>query len=442
MTSIPSICSLRDLTKSKLFSHLSFLIALTFICFVQSQRVFDQVKSLLANFKGDIQKEEVDATLRCKKENKWVTNQINLAIAKLAHRTKDVNDLKAHIKWLKNEIKETNNAIKSRQDRIAANLKLLEQFKKERCENNLLFVKSLREHIEGIEVMSLLRADIVDYFKSRKGGKRLRTSFFEKFSEFEHLLDEEHKLVLSELKKKWNKMNARAKRADELSRKTDSYTTTRARTAKQIGTGHVDNTRGELKKLATPGYETISVYLTKLEKKILAMIDQLILHLRNSRDLLTRNEIKAAEDFAIFQKNMYKENRFLAHKIKELQAHLVDLRTQLTKANAQLVRREKLRREAEIQLANFRRMKREKDDYCRREHARRVTELSNVSKAESIFQNVLNKLSLRVKLRTQSNVEGKKYGKGQRGSRHVRRARKGAEAAIARRQKERAEVAL
>jgi peptidoglycan hydrolase CwlO-like protein len=352
-----------------------------------------------------------------------VVNQINLAIAKLAHRTKDVNDLKAHIKWLQNEVSETNNAIKSRQDRIAANLRLLEQFKKERCENNLLFVKSLREHIEGIEVMSLLRQDIVDYFKKKS---RKSTAFLEKFAEFEHLLDEENKLVLSQLKTKLAKLpdhvaaHARA----------NAYTTTRQRTAGQIGRGHVDNTRGEMRRLATPTFEELGLFLTKLEKKLLFWIDSLILHLKNSRDSLTRNEIKAAEDFAIFQKNMFRENSFLADKIKSLQAHLVDLRVQLNKANQQLVRREKLRREAETQLANLRRMKREKEAYCRREHARRVGELSNVRSAENIFQNVLNKLSLRVRLRTQSNTEGKGYGKGQVYAKHVRAAANPADAGI------------
>jgi hypothetical protein len=415
------------------------LILLSFICYVQSQVVFDQVKSLLSNFRGDIQKEEVDASLRCAREDKWVSNQINLAIAKLAHRTKDVNDLKAHIKWLENEIKETNNAIKSRQDRIAANLLLLEQFKKERCENNLLFVKSLREHIEGIEIMSLLRADIVEYFGKKKKKPFSAVSFFEKFSEFEHLLDEEHKLVLSELKKKWKKMKDHRRR---LHKNTDEYTKQRGRTAAQIGTGHVDNKRGELQRLATPGFEEIGLYLTKLEKKVLAMIDSLILHLKNSRDSLTKSEIKAAEDFAIFQKNMFKENRFLADKIKELQAHLVDLKVQLVKANRQLVRREKLRREAEVQLANFRRMKREKDAYCKAEHARRVTELANVKAAVDIFQNVLNKLSIRVKLRTQTKISGGKYGKGQVYEKHVRKAKKGVESDFESRRKERNEVAL
>jgi hypothetical protein len=401
--------------------------------------VFDQVKSLLSNFRGDINKEEVDANARCVSEDKWVSNQINLAIAKLAHRTKDVNDLKAHIKWLENEFSETNKAIKSRQDRIAANMKLLAQFKKERCENNLLFVKSLREHIEGIEVMSLLRQDIVDYFKKKK-AKPFHAAFFEKFAEFEHLLDGENKLILSQLKVKMEKLQNTQANLNVMHGKTDAYSTTRQRTSAQIGVGHVDNTRTELKRLATPGYEQIGMFLTKLEKKVLFMIDSLILHLKNSRDTLTRNEIKSAEDFAIFQKNMFKENAFLADKIKSLQAHLVDLKVQLTKANQQLVRREKLRREAETQLANFRRMKKEKDDYCRTEHARRVGELSNVTSAEQIFQNVLNKLSLRVKLRTQSNVEGKGYNKAQEYEKHVRTAANPTESGHKQRLKERSSV--
>ena len=412
-----------------------FLILLSFISYVHTQKVFDQVKSLLTNFKTDIVREETDANARCVREDKWVVNQINLAIAKLAHRTKDVNDVKGHIKWLENEIKETNSAIKSRQDRIAANIRLLEQFKKERCENNLLFVKSLREHIEAIEIMSLLRQDIVDYF--RKNSKK-STSFLEKFAEFSHLLDEEHKLILSQLTTKLNKLPTDTTR---MTANTDVYTKEQGRTSAQIGVGHNDNSRQELKKLATPGYATISVYLTALEKKVLFMIDSLILHLKNSRDSLTQSEIKSSEDFAIFQKNMFKENIFLAAKIVQMQAHLVHLKVQLNKANQQLVRREKLRREAEVQLANFRRMKAEKDAYCQKEHVRRTRELSDVNNAEAIFQNVLNKLSLRVKLRTQSGVEGKAYGKGEVYEKQIRTAEKPSESELSKRVREREEVA-
>ena len=415
-----------------------FLIILSFICYVNSQQVFDQVKSLLSNFRGDITREETDAAARCSREIKWVSNQIQLAIRKLAIRTKDVNDLKAHIKWLRNEIKETQNAIASRQERIKANLRLLEQFKKERCENNLLFVKSLREHIEGIEVISLLRSDIVAYF-GKKSKKSL--AFLEKFAEFEHLLDEENKLVLSQLKTKLSQLPDDATYA-AADKKVGSYTKASGRSAKQIGSGHVDNTRGELKKLATPGYEELGLYLTKLEKKLLFWIDSLILHLRNSRDALTKNEIKAAEDFAIFQKNLFRENAFLADKIVQLKAHLNDLTVQLNKASIQLVRREKLKREAEIQLANFRKLRAEKEDYCRREKGRRAGELSNVSKAEEIFQNVLNKLSLRVKLRTQTNVEGKRYSRREKYEKAVLGVAGSTASGVSSRQKERNAIAL
>jgi len=139
---------------------------------------------------------------------------------------------------------------------------------------------------------------------------------------------------------------------------------------------------------------------------------------------------------------MFKENRFLADKIKSLQAHLIDLKTQLTKAKAQLVRSEKLRKEADEQLNYFRRMKAEKEAYCKKEHLRRVSELSNVSSAEKIFQNVLNKLSLRVKLRTQTNVEGKKYSKREKYARAVKRAARPTETGYKARRKSRSKVVL
>jgi len=62
---------------------------------------------MLGNFRTDIVKEQQDSDARCASEEKWVTGEINKAIAILAHRTKDVNDLKAHITLLQNEIKET-----------------------------------------------------------------------------------------------------------------------------------------------------------------------------------------------------------------------------------------------------------------------------------------------------------------------------------------------
>jgi len=418
----------------RITNALFFITLLSFTCLINTQQVFDQVKSMLGNFRADIEKEQLESDARCAKEAKWINDQINKAIAVLAHRTKDVNDVKAHITWLNNEIKQTENDIHSREQRIAANNRLLEQFKKERCENNLLFVKNLREHIESIEVMGLLRQDILDYFHK---GTAKKTSFLEKFAEFSHLLDEEHKLVLSQLSAKLRKLPD----VNVLGSKTNAYTSVSGRTSAQVGKGHVDNARGELKRLATPKFEEAAAYKSKLEGKVLRMIDALILHLKESRDSLTKSEIKAGEDFAIFQTNMFRENAYLAAKIKELNAHLVDLKAQLNLAQQQLVRREKLRQQAEAHLNQLRQIKKEKDEYCKKETVRRTRELQDVGSAQSIFQNVLDKLSLRVKLRTQSNAEGKGYNKAQAHEEHVVSAHASTEAAVAARRKERHAIA-
>jgi len=413
---------------------LFFITLLSLTCLISTQQVFDQVKSMLNNFRGDIQKEQVESDARCKREEVFINHQIDVAIAVLAHRTKDVNDIKAHIVYLRNEIKETENDIRSREARIVANNRLLEQFKKERCENNLLFVKNLREHIESIEVMGLLRQDIIAYFRA---GAAKKTAFLEKFAEFSHLLDEEHKLVLSQLTAKLRALPDVA----VLSNRTNVYTATRGRNATEQGRLHIDNNRTELKRLATPTFEDAGIYRNKLEAKVIGMIDALVLHLKNSRDSLTKAELKAGEDFAIFQTNLFRENAYLAQKIKELNAHLVDLKAQLNLAEQQLVRREALRRQAEEQLANLRRVKREKEEYCKRENVRRARELVDVGQAQSIFQNVLDKLSLRVKLRTQSNAENKAYGKNEVHTTNVVSAQNQAAAGVGQRQKERHAVA-
>jgi hypothetical protein len=227
-------------------STVLFFITISFICFVNNQIVFDQVKSLLTEFRVSIEREQVDSTARCKKEDLWMVGEIAKARARVDLAKHNVALARALIAKLEGEIKETRKQIRIRRQKIRQNNELLKKFKKERCANNLLFVKSLREHIEGIEVLTLLRVDIQGYFKT---GKVPVVALFEKFSEFEHLLDDEHKLVLSQLKTKITKLGDHAA---ALHKTTDSYTGQRQRTAAAIGRGHVDNTRAELKALATP----------------------------------------------------------------------------------------------------------------------------------------------------------------------------------------------
>jgi len=98
-------------------------------------------------------------------------------------------------------------------------------------------------------------------------------------------------------------------------------------------------------------YQQAADYYAKLEQKILAMIDALIAHLRASRDELTKNEIHAAEDFAVFQTNIEKENEHLKEKIADLDKSLLDLANQLNVANVQLLKRKALLAESEEELS-------------------------------------------------------------------------------------------
>lgn len=380
-----------------------------------AQKAFDQVKNLLVNFRQDIVHEQHDADVRNEKDTKECTEKIAAAEKKVAERQKDVDDLTKHITWLENEKTESEKDKKSREDRIKANEKLLEDFKKQRCDNNLLFVKQLREHMEAIDIMTLLRGDINDYF-AHKGDAKVNTAFIERFAEFSHLLNEEHKAVFLEISQQVNNLPD----VDALTHRVNESTSTKQRTETEVGKEHVDNNRGELKKLDHVAWEETAAYNDKLHKKVIEMIDGLIAHLKSSRDELTKHEIKAAEDFAVFQSNMEKENEYLKEKIEELTKHILDLINQINVAKVQLEKREKLLQEAKNQLEAIRKMCQEKKEYYEHETTRRNGELKTVDNATTLFENILAKLSARVKERAAALNAGAKEA-GENLSAHVKK---------------------
>jgi hypothetical protein len=149
------------------------------------------------------------------------------------------------------------------------------------------------------------------------------------------------------------------------------------------------------------------------------MVDGLILHLKASRNELTRNEIKAAEDFAIFQTNMERENAHLRRKISQLQKVVLDLTSQIDVSNRQLIRRRKLLKEAESELAEFRKLCAAKTAFYRRETARRQGELEVLRDATDLFNSIL-RTSSRVRGRASSLASGRGLHSGL--GRHVVRA--------------------
>jgi peptidoglycan hydrolase CwlO-like protein len=377
--------------------------------YIAAQDAFAKIKTALYNFRDSINTEQNDADIRHKKDVAFCSDAITKAQATLTARTKDVNDIGAHIKYLENEIKQTTADLTSRKNRIVENDKTLDRFKKERCENNLNYIKSLREHKESIDIMKLLRGDLETYFNNwlknpQSGGKLAAGLFIEKMSRFAHLFDDEHRNIFIQLVESMKSLENPA----ELGAKTNAYTNVHARTSAEVGTHHVDNTRGELKKLASPAAMEAREYVIQLRSKTLLMIDALIKHLEESRKKLSDDEMLANEHFADFHSQMLKENKYLAEKIEEDNKALLDLNSQLRKAKGQFDRREKLRVEAEENLKAIKKQCQEKNDYYARENARRKGELSTINLAITTYNNIVAKVQARIGSRVTSNYEGKK----------------------------------
>jgi len=136
---------------------------------------FETVSNAISAFRDSIKTEKDNEQARYLTEKKWCETNIAKAKLTLAARQHDVDEVKSHIKYLDNERTESIKDMKTRQERIATNLANLKKFKKQRCDNNLLFVKALREHMEGIKVLQLLKGDITQYFAkfNKKNGPKV-----------------------------------------------------------------------------------------------------------------------------------------------------------------------------------------------------------------------------------------------------------------------------
>jgi hypothetical protein len=439
-----------------------FFFILISICYVaNAQKAFDQVRALMQNLKNSNVKDQQLADVREKNERTWCAKEITKATRLLARRQHDVDSLKAHIQYLIKTRVQARKDRATRVQRIKNNLALLAKFKKQRCDNNLLFVKQLREHMQAVNVMTLLRGDIVAYFDAKPKGQS--GAFIEQFEEYTALLDEEHKQIFTELKSEVTKTYSTGLRKDlsrnrehkldrdaetniatrknkDVNEQGDRLTAQKERTAKQIGTGHIDNKKGALKRLKTPKHQKIGEYNTQARKRILGMIDGLIAHLRASRRKLTKDEIQASEDFAIFHNSMEKENEYLEEKIAELTKEILSLTNQLNISKVQLIKRKKLRDQAKRALALLKKMCAEKYAYFAQQTARRNKENLSIDSAMAIFNKIISSLSKRVRARASAlTVNGKLSGEEALKTR-VTDSKTGVKANLAGRQKVRAEI--
>ena len=371
--------------------------------YIRADDAFAKIKSALYNFRDSISLEQSQAEIRYKAEFAWCTKNIQTAQNTLSQRTKDVNDISAHIKYLQNEIQQTINDKNSRVSRIKQNTLTLEKFKKERCENNLQYIKSLREHKSSIDIMKLLKADLDTYFtnwlKNPMQAKKLGAgAFIEKMSRFAHLFDDKHRNIFIQLVESMKSLGVDV----------NSYTKQKGRSSSEVGTKHVDNSRGELKKLLSPQVQEAREYVLSLRSKTIGMINALIAHLETSRKKLSEDEMLANEHFADFQAQMIKENVYLAEKIVEDDKLILNLQVQLRQSQGQYTRRELLRVESEENLKALRKTCQEKEEYNTRENARRKNELGITSNAITTYNNIVTKMQSRLSSRVNANFSGAK----------------------------------
>jgi hypothetical protein len=238
-------------------------------------------------------------------------------------------------------------------------------------------------------------------------NKLAASAFIEKMSRFAHLFDDEHRNIFIQLVESMKSLSKKAP-VDVLHKNVNAYTTTRGRTAGEVGTKHVDNNRGELKKLEAPAVVEAREYVIALRSKTLLMIDALVKHLENSRRKLSEDEMLANEHFADFQAQMFKENAYLAEKVAEDNKLLLSLNVQLTKARGQHARRERLRVEAEENLRALQRQCKEKNDYYVRENTRRKNELNITANAINTYNGIVSRMQARIASRVSSNYSGAK----------------------------------
>jgi len=403
----------------KFTTGIFFTIILSVLYVSNAQKAFQEVRSLLVNLKKSNDDDQLNANVREKESDDWCKQQITDAEQLVAQRQKEVDDLKEHIEFLEKTRKEAETDKKTRQDRIVSNEALLKKFKTQRCDNNLIFVKQLREIMQAVDIMGLLRADLVEYFNKKTEGTQ-GTAFLERFVEYSHLLDEKHKQTFVQLKAELSSLKPHKldrttesqkenlAKTEDLNAANDVITKEKERTTEAIGSGHVDNKQGELQKLDTPEFEKIAEFNIKTRTRVLAMIDGLIKHLKATREELTKNEIKAAEDFAVFQNAMEKEDARLVEKIAELEKEIKHLTNEITISEGQLVKRVKLLGEAKQKLALLQKMCKEKKAYFTAETKRRVVENKYIDQAIVIFDSFLKKLSERVRERVNTGkVDGK-----------------------------------
>mmetsp|Transcript_1352 Transcript_1352/g.1224 ORF Transcript_1352/g.1224 Transcript_1352/m.1224 type:complete len:396 (+) Transcript_1352:75-1262(+) len=205
-----------------------------------------------------------------------------LAILK-AQQREECDNSHAHTQFIQDEITDTETHLEWITNRRNTLNQQREDLKAQRCEAAFVFVRNLKEHYDGLEVINFLRSDLNAYQNSANSFAEV-SSGLDRLMQYAHLFNT-------------NELNSFIQLADP---KTEAELTDGAkqRTAEQIGDDYKDNDREALKLKEFDSDTEERNIQGGAVGKILALLDKLEARLHESIENLKENEIRAAYDLA------------------------------------------------------------------------------------------------------------------------------------------------
>lgn len=337
-----------------------------------SKDALDDVMQLLYDLKNLNDKEQRDADNRKLREDAECSSTLAILEANRNSAEDAWNSAKNHLKFLEDELKTTQDHIADLKKRLADNKKLIEDREDQRCEESNAFVRKVIEHNEALEIVELLRVEMKNYFKTGEKG------FLEIAQSMMQLIPGTSG-ILAEL----TQSNIYIDYGDDFYNK--SYDSDQA-------TEHKDNDRGELETLDDSEYKNQRPdFEGDLEQKTEELLNKLSEHIKASLKDLEEQEIQAAYDFAIWLRNITKENNELAAELARKEKYEAKLIADLEPAKQYEAKTHSDYNNA-VDAYNAKKAECEhKEEYYKKETARRSKENLDIDECIKIMEEVLGK---------------------------------------------------
>lgn len=271
----------------------------------------------------------------------------------------------AHTAFVEAEIKDTEGVLNWIHNRVNEIDTRKEQLYDQRCYSNSMFVKSIKEHRDALTVLEELKAELQPY--GNKVGLSQISDITSKLQAYSHLFN---KAALDKFL--------------QLSEPQTNFDSDQR---------HVDNDRGNVAIAPLDNNIAGRKVGETLGDRTLALVDQLIEHLKQSLVNLENNEVKAAYDFASWLTASEKELRDLAADEKRKSEYLKKLEIDLEIAAAEQDRRQKIFDDSVVALNNAIDSLNRKREYYANETERRKNEANILRDVIDTFKNRVNGLS-------------------------------------------------